>query len=502
MGIDIGTSSCKVGVYNHKGECIALEHSYYSKVELDSQWIEYNPNDWWKGVKACLHRLFSERGVTPSDIEAIGLSGQICTHLIVDVKGEPIGNAISWQDVRAGAEAEELAGIFPDDKLDKEIGAHLPSGACWPLPRLMWMHKHEKEKMTKAYKWLQAKEFILLKLTGEFSSDLSSLRGIVNPYTGAVSKNLTDRLNLRPAEYLPPILEPWDIGGRITAQVSGDTGLVCGTPVVVGWNDFHSALLGTGVTDSGDAFNITGTSDHIGVIIDNTSGAQDKSLARYPLIAGKTDVLYGVISSGGGSLNWFMKAFHCMKEGKSFREAFDNLLIECDSSKGLIFLPYLRGERAPIWNVDARGTFFGVDMDHKLGHFMFSVMEGVAFNLRQAFELAGDHFGKVESLKASGGAAANKVWNQIKANILKKNVVLTKCSDSSCLGAAMLAAIGTGWYSDLKSAAQHMVSISDVFVPQTDKTEFYDEIYDIYKSLYPDLKEEYKRLAGIRHINL
>lgn len=498
MGIDIGTSSCKVSVYDKNGNCISKDKQSYSPIKSLTNDIEFDPNDWWENIILCIHNILNSN-VEAEDIEAISLSGQVGTHIIVDEKGRPIRNAIGWQDMRAAEQSITLSETFTQSQLDEYLGAHLPISAGWPLPRLMWMNKYEKENMEKAYHWIQPKDYIIFMLTNKWVTDISSMRGLINPYTKTIAPEISEKLQLNNVNIFPKSTDPWEKIGYITKNAGHITNLPEGIPVMCGWSDFYCGLLGSGVTKVGEAFNVTGTSDHVGVLVNtNYKTEKNTSLTRYPYLLNESDILYGGLASGGGTLTWFIENIYQRKSSEDIGDVIAYLEQNPISSSEVIFLPYLSGERAPIWDSQARGTFFGMELNNTLSNLYISVLEGVAFNLRHTLELTGNNYDDISVVYASGGATRNHTWNQIKADIFNKEIILCEVEDSSCLGAAMLAAIGLGWYQNYTEAANGMVKKSKVYQPSKDKVIYYNRLYDVYKTLYPRLKDSYMMMADIK----
>ena len=299
--------------------------------------------------------------------------------------------------------------------------------------------------------------------------------------------------------------------GRVSQAAAEACGLAAGTPVVTGWNDLNCGLLGTGVVRPGMGFDIGGTSEHLGVALSGAApvrGADNLMLAPYLIddLEGAVRVCYGVTSAGGGALEWYANEFvpdlfqsyglPLPLDSQTRLEAIAGMVPP--GAAGLIFLPYIHGERVPIWDADARGVFFGLSGAHRHPHFVRAVLEGVAFSLRQVLQLVETSAGApVDRVYASGGPARLPLWNQIKADVLNRPLVIPKVTHAACLGAAMLAAIGSGWYADAVQAAGAMVQFAQHFEPETRHAARYDALFSLYTSLYPQLRSAYAHLAAI-----
>jgi len=357
---------------------------------------------------------------------------------------------------------------------------------------------------------LQVKDFVVYRLTGELATDASSWRGLVCLPGSEIALALLRELDL-PVDLLAPRYPPTALIGRISRQAAEACGLTAGTPVVTGWNDLNCGLLGTGVVRPGMGFDMGGTSEHLGVTLSAAAlvpSAEKLMLAPYlseePM--GAARVCYGVTSAGGGSLEWYANQFV-----PDLLQSY-GLLLPTDAparleaiaasappgAAGLVFLPYLHGERAPIWDATARGVFFGISSHHTHRHFVRAVLEGVAFSLRQVLQTVETTVGaQVNEVHVSGGPASLGLWNQIKASILNRPVRIPQVTQAACLGAAMLAAIGNGWYVGAVQAAEAMVQPTQQVDPDPRDSARYNALFSLYASLYPQLQTAYVQLAAI-----
>lgn len=503
LAIDIGSSSCKAGLFREDGRCEASARGIAGarSSESGTGTREYDPKAWLSAASRAVRKLSDQAGDLHGRIACLGLSGQIGTHLVVDGSGEPAMPAISWQDGRAKTQAAKLAREYPGFALDGFIGMHLPPGTAWPLPRLLWMKEHAPELLRAGYKWIQPKDFLLHFLTGELKTDWLSLRGLMHP----VRREMHDEVRSRilgidsPEDMLPAAMEPFEVAGVLRRGAAERLGLDSGIPVVAGAGDFHCAVLGSGARRAGDGFNVTGTSDHVGVLVDSSeSSAKSAVLGRYPSLVDGLDILYGATSSSGGMLEWTMKVLGGRKRAESAGDFLDREIGSMDTAKGIVCLPYLNGERAPVWNADARGTFIGLGAGHGRAEILLAVMEGVAASLRHnADELAA--LGCLpDSLRVSGASAASTRWNRIKASMLKRDIKTLACNETSCLGAAMLASVGAGFRATTADAATKMSATIDLVKPDPEKYPYYDAVYGCYRDTYEANRAIFGRLAGVR----
>ncbi|MGH2523644.1 MAG: xylulokinase, partial [Anaerolineales bacterium] len=510
VGIDLGTSSCKVGIFDHGGGQQGFGQAAYSIVRGPDGQAEQRPDDWWQSVCQAV-RLALQSGHVPGDgVAAVGLSGQVGTHLLLDREGQPVRPALSWQDTRARSEATALHQRIGRERLASALGIDLPPGPAWPLPRLLWLRRHAPQHLAQTWRILQVKDFVAFRLTGELATDSSSWRGLVRLPGSEVAADLLQELDL-PLDLLPPRQLPCATIGGVSQTAAEACGLAAGTPVVTGWNDLNCGLLGTGVVRPAMGFDIGGTSEHLGVALSADTPLQPAdNLMLAPYLSedrhGAARVCYGVTSASGGALDWYANQFvtdllksHGLSLPPDSHARLEAIAASAPpGAAGLVFLPYIHGERAPIWDAAARGVFFGISSTHRHRHFVRAVLEGVAFSLRQVLQVVETAIGApVDRVYASGGPAGLPLWNQIKANVLNRPLVIPRVTHAACLGAAMLAAIGSGWYADAVQAAEAMVHIAQQVEPDTRYAARYDALFSLYASLYPQLRTAYARLAAI-----
>lgn len=481
LGIDVGSSSAKVGLFTFEGRLISMTSRVYATHEPQPGWKEQDAAAWWGAVTDAIHQIGSKNNL--NQVQAIGCTGHICSHTFVDKAGNPLRPSLGFQDQRAITESEQLYSRMRREELTAELGIDLPPAATWPLPRLLWFQNHEPETLEKAYCLLHAKDFINFHLTGEFAADASSHRGLVNLKTGREAERVLSRLGL-PRHLLPPLQNPEQVMGRVLKSASAVTGLPEGVPVVTGWNDLNASVLGSGAVNEGDAFDVTGSSEHVGMVTSRRPGAPQLMYA--PFLPGK-HLFYGMTLNGGGVLTWYCETF-----GRSIEEVTRLAESVPAGSEGLFFLPYLDGERAPVWDSRAAGAFVGIRSHHTQGHFGRAVLEGVAFSLLQIFELVEQEAGRlVTPIVVSGGAARIQLWNEIKTNIWGKPAVVPENVHTGFLGAAMLAAVATGRYASCETAAQGMVKIAEMPPVTRGLPDLYRKAYEQFCEIYPSLRSHF-----------
>lgn len=450
LGIDLGTSSVKVLQRFSDGSTQRARKSY-EKISCEG---------WWDAV--C--RAISELDLTQT--VAIGLSSQVGTYIIND------SDVVSWNSGIGTDEVRQIKEKYPAELFLREISMDHPNIASYPIPRLRYI----TGKYEKVYSVCQPKDYLCERLTGNRVTDPYSWRGLANLETGAYSGFFLKELGIAP-EVLPKMVGCHMYAG--TTRAMGN--LPAGIPVYVGLNDFYASLAGMGVGKPGHTFDISGTSEHLGII-------EETVVCGTPLVSGpylKECVRYGVTASSGASNQLGLRLWES--------GAFD--LEQVSNRKPPIFLPYLNGERAPIWDPDARGMLFGIEESCTQEEMAYAVFEGVAFSLYHIYETMGKPH--AESMVVTGGAAVNDSLNQLKAELFGIPVKLPEEMDTSAMGAVLIAAVGAGWYADMETAAAHCVKIKKTIVPTGKFTAWLQKRYAIYKELYPAVKNQFQKLKEL-----
>lgn len=454
LGIDLGTSSVKVLLYHPDGRIEKARAAYE----------EISPAGWLRGMQKALSALDCRR------VGAISLSAQTGTYI---VNGKTV---IGWSDPAGREELPRIRDAFSADHFVREIGMPHPAILSYPLPRMLYMKQH----FGAVEQICQPKDLLLTYLTGERVSDIWTWRGLAHPETGAYSKALLAHWGLD-AAWLPPLAPADRVVGRVTPSAAAETGLPVGTPVVNGLNDFFAGLVGMGIPTLSPLFDVTGTSEHFGAV-------EEQFTPETGLVSGRFlrgFVRYGGTASSGTSLAFGRREFGPLQGDPA---AF---LAE----KPPLFLPYLNGERAPIFDSNARGVFFGMGKDCDKQALSYAVLEGVAFSMYQIAE----HLGHLPEgrILLGGGAARDPLLGQLKATLFDRAFVTLRESDTSALGAAMLAGLGSGAFADLQDAVRTCVQTDTVFSPVPAVREALLSRYAVFKRLYPALKDEFQLFKEI-----
>jgi xylulokinase len=470
-GIDVGTSAVKVLCIDRDGTTATVRVLYDSGSDTRA---------WFEAIKRCFTEL--SRSVELKRIEAVAMACQVNTYILFDGrKADDELVVLDWATGQGREQLEDIKRRFSTDYFLKHISMPHPDMISYPLPRLAFLRESFCDDWEQTQKILQPKDYLYYKLTGVFASDVFTWRGLSNIEDSSFHEQLLKDNNIR-AEYLPELCSPFSSAGSLSQSAAEELGLLAGIEVYLGCNDFFAGLLGMGVTGPGQYFDVTGTSEHVGMICDKV--VTDSKLVSGPYFNGFVE--YGVTSGSGVSLEWGRKMFG------------DRTVGATKQVSAPIFLPYLKGERAPVWDSKARGVFFGLDLSDDSSSMAYAVREGVVFGLYHIFRklgIAGDFWDK--TIRTGGTVAQDDSLTQLKADVFGIPFEVVKEKESTALGAAMIAAIGKGWYSNIHEAAGALADIEKQIKPNPAKADILKKRFEIYEQLYPALRDLFHRSEDI-----
>ncbi len=483
LGIDIGTSACKVAVFDEDGKVLAQANRPYRVYYPQNGWAEQNPEEWWEAICDAVREALSEESVSAEQIKGIGVDGQSWSAIPVDENGSVLHNTPIWMDTRARHLCEKVKKEIGADEIFRVAGNDfLPS---YVTPKLLWFKEERPEVFQKTHKFLQSNSYIVMKLTGEMSQEYSQCYGIHFFHMEKLSYDmaLAEKMGLSP-DMMPKLYGCDEIVGSVTEEAAKKTGLKAGTPVVAGGLDAACGAWGAGVYRPGETQEQGGQAGGMSI-------CTDKALSHKALILGTHVVpglwlLQGGTVGGGGALKWFRQE---LGGGMSFDELTAEAAEAPPGSDGVLFLPYMAGERSPIWNPDAKGVFYGLSFDKTRGHLIRSVLEGVAFSLEHNLRTAAETGIHVDTLNAMGGASNSVLWTQIKADVTGKTIRVPSSDTATTLGAAILAGVGCGVYGSYGEAVNRTIRMTRVQEPNPENKAVYDRSMERYLRLYEDLKE-------------
>ena len=483
LGIDIGTSGCKVAAFDIDGTLVSESTENYMTYFPSPGYAEQSPDEWFYAVCRAIKNVLNQ-GVASSCIMAVGLAGQSWSCIPVDRHGNVLSRTPIWYDTRSSSECERINKIIGEDKIFALSGN--PLQPVYTMPKVLWLKNNRQDIWNKTAFILQSNSFIVHRLTGIFSQDYSQGYGwnCFNIGTLEIQQSVLKELGIKPS-VIPAFYNCHDVVGTITREAAEITGLIEGTPVVAGGLDAACGCLGVGVIDSGQVQEQGGQAGGMSICLDSPVSDRRLILSSH-VVTGKY-LLQGGSVGGSGALNWFKKVF-CPE--KTFSEIDAAASAICPGSEGLVFLPYLQGERSPIWDTNAKAVFFGADYSKTLAHFARSVMESVGFSLRHNIEVAQDAGAYIGKMNSVGGASRSKVWMQIKADITGKTITApSSAGTATALGAAILAGVGTGAFCSFSDAVRKTIRVQQEYVPNSATMDIYDKTYHIYRQLYMNLKE-------------
>ncbi len=483
LGIDIGTSSCKAALFRPDGTVVASAGSEYPVSYPRRGWAEQDPRTWWKGVCGAVRNLIGESRIDPAEIAGIGVDGQSWSAIALDSAGEVLCPTPIWTDTRSAEICRETAEGPGGEKLFALCGNPAQPGYTWP--KILWYRRYRPEVFGKTAKILQSNSYIVYRMTGVMTQDLSQGYGLAcfDMRKGRWDDDACGMLGI-PRGFLPELMPSHQVAGRLTGEAANQTGLTEGTPVVAGGLDAACGTLGAGVVSPGQTQEQGGQAGGMSICIDEYA-ADPRLILGFHVVPGRW-LLQGGTTGGGGALKWLRET---MCPELSFAEMSALAGQEPAGSGGVTFLPYMAGERSPLWNPKACGVFFGLNFGTTRGQMIRACMEGVAYALRHNLETAEAAGARAETLRAMGGSANSRVWTQIKADVTGCRIEVPASDTATTLGAAILAGVGTGVYSSFEEAAARTVRVKRACEPDPATRAAYDRGYGIYRKLYPALEE-------------
>ncbi|MBN1623296.1 MAG: xylulokinase [Clostridia bacterium] len=501
LGIDIGTSGTKTVLFDRDGKSIASAVGEYPLYQPQIGWAEQRPEDWWNAVCITSREVLKKSGAKPSDIKGVGLSGQMHGLVILDENNQVLRKSIIWCDQRTKAECVEITERVGAERLI-EITAN-PALTGFTASKILWVRNNEPEIYSRIKRILLPKDYIRFMLTGEFATEVSDASGmqLLDIRNRCWSEEVLDKLDI-PVEWLGKMYESCENTGVVTEEASRLTGMAAGTIVAGGAGDQAAGAVGNGIVKKGIISSTIGTS---GVVFAHMDEVQIDKKGRVHTfchaVPGCWHVM-GVTQGAGLSLKWFRDNF-CIEEMRTaeLMEKDPYILMDEEASKveagsgGVIFLPYMMGERTPHLDPDAKGVFFGISAAHGKAHLLRAVLEGVVYSLRDCMEIIREMGIDASQVRASGGGGKSPLWRQMQADMFNTEICTINSSEGPALGAAILAGVASGIYENVVDACEDMISVRTRQEPDLRKKPVYDRFHLIYRNLYTKLKDEYKELT-------
>lgn len=493
LGIDIGTSSVKVIVIDGAGHQVTLSQRDYAFDTPFPLWAEQNPYVWWEASCEAIREVVSRVGA--SEIDGIGLSGQMHGFLPLDQMNEPIGNCIIWADRRSSKEVEDVYSLLGRDTIAQIC--HSPVGTGFLVPSLLWVKRNQPDVYARISSLVLPKDFIRLQLTGKVGTDISDASATLafDVDKGCWSDCIISALEF-PKSAFPYAGESNEIAGAVTREASRMTGLLAGTPVVFGGADQVMQAIGNGISKPGPVSVTIGTGGQVLSILDHPIVDTDLVSHCFSFTSNKLWYFLGATLSGGYSLRWLRTLLGNSDSYQEIDSMSANIPI---GSERLVFLPYLSGERTPHMDSFARGMFFGLSNNHGRANMYRAVMEGVTFSLKECIDVLMKNTDlNPDEIVASGGSSKSPFWMQMEADVFNKKIVVSPMKEQAAAGAALTAGVGVGFFESFEKALpDYSEKESRSYRPIPENVEQYKRMFEIYKQIYIDNKTEMRTLFDL-----
>jgi xylulokinase len=494
LGLDISTTGAKALIIDHEGCVVSSATTPLTLSMPRPLWSEQEPREWWQAAVSSIQKALGQAHLSGADVAAIGLTGQMHGLVLLDEQGEVLRPAILWNDQRCGAECDDIRARLGQERLIQLTGNDALTG--FTAPKIVWVKKHEPQIYARIRHVLLPKDYIRYRLTGQLAMDKADGSGtmLFDLKRRDWSAEMLDALDIPPA-WMPQTFEGPQVTGEVHTQAAETTALRAGTPIVAGGGDQAAGGVGVGAVRPGIVALTLGTS---GVVFASTHSPLIEPLGRlHSFCHALPDCwhLMGVMLSAAGSLQWYRDA---LAPQTSFDELLDEAAEVSAGSEGLLFLPYLSGERTPHPDPLARGAWVGLTLRHQRGHLTRAVLEGVSFGLRDGFTLLQSiGSGAIEQVRISGGGARSLLWRQTLANILGMELVTINTTEGAAYGAALLAGVGYGAWPDVQAACAQTIKIVGRVSPEDKHVKLYEQMYEQYRALYPALKTTFNNLSTL-----
>lgn len=503
LGIDIGTSGTKTVLFDTRGTAVASCTVEYPMYQPKIGWAEQNPLDWWNAVCESTKSVIKKSNVKASDIAGIGLSGQMHGLVLLDKDNKIIRKSIIWCDQRTHAECDEITQKVGAKRLI-EITAN-PALTGFTASKILWVRNNEPDVYSKINKILLPKDYIRFMLTGEYATEVSDASGmqLLDIKNRCWSDEVLQKLEIK-KEWLGRMYESCENTGCVTEEAARLTGLAAGTIVAGGAGDQAAGAVGNGIVKEGIISSTIGTSGVVFAHMDNIEIDMKGRVHTFcHAVPGAWHVM-GVTQGAGLSLKWFRDNF-CIEEMRTADLMGIDPYILMDKeaaeipagAEGVLYLPYLMGERTPHLDPDARGVFFGLSAAHNKAHMIRAVLEGVVYSLRDCIEIIRNMGIHASQVRASGGGGKSPLWRQMQADMFNTDICTVNSSEGPALGVAILAGVAAGIYKDVVSACEEIISVRETQSPDGKTVKEYGRRYKIYSKLYEHLKADFKETAKL-----
>ena len=490
LGVDVATTAVKAILIDRDGRIVETASSSLRLSRPKRLWSEQAPDDWWKAAITSIQAVL--RAIDPDELACIGLTGQMHGLVVLDKAGEVVRPAILWNDQRTQLECDEIRKRLGTERLVELTGNDVSTG--FTAPKILWVRQHEPTVYSRLAHILLPKDYVRFRLSGEFATDLADASGtfLLDVAHRRWSDEMLEALQLN-ASWLPQVLEGTEVACRVTREASSLTGIPEGTPIVAGGGDQAAQAVGVGAVSPGVTALTLGTSGVVFAPSGSYRFNREGRLHAFCHAIPGVWHLMGVMLSAAGALQWYRETLAPGTEYRALLAEAETVAPGCD---GLVFLPYLTGERCPHADPTARAAFVGLTVRHSRGHLTRAVLEGVAFGLLDNLNLIRAEGIKPGAIRASGGGVMSGLWLRILADVLRTRIVTVNAVEGAAFGAAILAAVGVGFYRTAEEACLEVVRETSVTEPGEASGD-YDAYYSSYRSLYPILAPAFASLSAL-----
>jgi len=487
LGIDVGTGGTRALILDHSGRLLSSateEHQPFATPQIG--WAEQHPEDWWRAACLAVLKALSSANLRPDDIAAVGFSGQMHGAVMLDEQGSVVRPALIWCDVRTEKQCADLTAKIGADRLI-QLTCN-PALANFTLTKLLWVRENEPALWKRVRHVMLPKDYVRFRLTGERATDMADASGtlLLDVANRRWSREMLQYADLD-ERLLPSLHESPAVCAKVSAEGASATGLRAGTPVVAGAGDQAAGATGMGIVASGTVSATIGTSGVVFAATDRPAlDPRGRVHTFCHAIPGRWHVM-GVTQAAGQSLRWFRDAFATSSSGA--KESYDQLTAEAAKipagSDGLLWTPYLMGERTPHLDSNARGALVGITASHTRAHVVRAILEGVAFSLRDTFTLFNEMKVPVSSIRLGGGGARSPLWRQIQADVYGHEVEIVEAEEGAAYGAALLAGVGAGIWPTVDAACAATVRVASRVAPQPAAVSTLNSAYSAFRRIYP-----------------
>jgi xylulokinase len=493
LGLDIGTGGTRAVLINENGIVVASatdEHRPFASPHMG--WAEQSPDDWWRAASSAIREVLSAENVRAEDISAVSFSGQMHGSVFLDESDQVLRPALLWCDQRTEKQCVEITEKIGRTGLIELVSN--PAVTGFTLPKILWLRANEPETWKKVRAILLPKDYIRLRLSGDKASDVADSSGtlLFDVRKRAWSSEMLDTFELDPS-LMPKVFESTEITGAVSKAGANATGLREGTPIVAGAGDNAAGAIGMGVVTPGTVSATIGTSGVVFVVTENPTLDLKGRVHSLCHAIPQTWHMTGVTLAAGLSLQWFRDNFG---DGKSYDELVSAAANVNAGSEGAIWLPYLMGERTPHLDPNARAAFVGLTSRHTKVHLTRAVMEGVAFSLRDSFEIFRKLGAPIDTIRLGGGGARSPLWRQIQADVYGHAVETIETDEGAAFGAALLAGVGVGAWATVSDACRKTIRVADRIEANAESVETLNRNYEAYKSLHSALRPAIDVITG------